>query len=78
MKTIEEIRTAIEAEKIRSAWNRGVKKYALELLENLEEYREYSQADMHVHPLEVKAELLNGARDWSEYLSLIHIYRRPE
>lgn len=36
MKTVIEIRTVIESAKARSAWSRGVKMYALELLEKLE------------------------------------------
>lgn len=37
MKSIEEIRVAIENEKARSAWEKGVKLYAFELLYNLQE-----------------------------------------
>lgn len=37
MKKIEEIRTALEERKDRSAWNKGVTVYALELLEVYEE-----------------------------------------
>lgn len=68
LKTIDEIRTALENEKTRSAWNAGVKVYALELLDNLEESREYNNADMHIHPLDdIKAEMLNGASNWSQF-----------
>lgn len=55
MKTIEELRAAIEAEPARSAWRRGVKEYALELIGDMKE----APAD--------KATLLNGARNWDEY-----------
>ena len=42
----------------RSAWERGVKAYALEMLEELDE-----QLDSTCSP----EKLLNGAKDWSEY-----------
>lgn len=67
LKTIEEIRKELEARNDRSAWNNGVNEYALELLEKLEEYRDYNKTDKHVHPLELEAELLNGAKNWSAY-----------
>ena len=68
MKTINEIRTALENHKTRSAWETGVKEYAFELLDELEESRAYNNADMHVHELDdIKTEMLNGARDWNQY-----------
>lgn len=67
MKTIEEIRSELKARKDRSAWDKGVTAYALELLDEIEENRRYNETDNHIHPLEVESELLNGARDWSEY-----------
>jgi hypothetical protein len=41
-----------------SAWRKGVKDYALEMVES---------ADNELTPENVKSELLNGARDWKEY-----------
>lgn len=67
MKTIEEIRKELETRNDRSKWNKGVTVYALELLDNLEEFREFNEADKHIHPLEVEHELLNGARNWIAY-----------
>lgn len=61
MTTIEVIRNAIETTKTRSAWDRGVKAYALELLE---EYENNYGSDACA-PIE--ADLLNGAHDWSQY-----------
>lgn len=61
MTTIEIIRNAIETTKTRSAWDRGVNAYALELLE---EYENNYGANACA-PIE--ADLLNGARDWSQY-----------
>ena len=61
MKTISEIRIALENEKTRSAWDNGVKQYALDIISDFDEDQEFcgSPAD--------KKELLNGASDWTEY-----------
>ena len=61
MKTIKELRQAIENEKTRSAWDKGKKAYALELLEEFPEDQEF-----YASPADKKA-LLNGAADWSQY-----------
>ena len=67
MKTIDEVRKELEARKDRSAWDKGVTIYAIELLDELEENREFNKADKYLHPLELKAELLNGADNWNAY-----------
>ena len=61
MKTISQLREAIKNSPARSAWSRGVKEYALELLEELPDDQEFygSPAD--------RKTLLNGAQDWQEY-----------
>jgi len=61
MKTIKQLREAIEATPARSAWDKAVKLYALELIEELPDDQEFygSPAD--------KKELLNGADDWHQY-----------
>ena len=61
MKTIQQLRKAIEASPARSPWSKGVKLYALELIEDMEATREFyaSPAD--------KKDLLNGADDWSQF-----------
>jgi hypothetical protein len=61
--TIQELRQAIESHKARSAWERGVKVYALELLDDLQDG---GQDDYHNSPADKKA-LLNGASDWNQY-----------
>ena len=61
MKTIEMIRNTLETTKTRSAWDRAINTYALELLE---EYESNYGSDACA-PCE--ADLLNGARDWSQY-----------
>lgn len=61
MKTILQLREAIENEPARSAWSKGVKLYALEIIQELPADREFygSPAD--------KKDLLNGADDWSQF-----------
>jgi hypothetical protein len=69
MKTVNEIREAIEAKSARSAWGRGVKEYALELLEELEMAINdgYFYAEDIEAPALLRRQLLNGASDWKEY-----------
>lgn len=69
MKTTNDIRTAIESAKARSAWNRGVIAYALELIEELEEAIAggYFDAEDIESPKLLERQLLNGASDWSQY-----------
>jgi hypothetical protein len=66
---ISKIKEVINQKKARSAWDRGVKEYALELVETLEEgiiggY--FDEEDMQ-SPNLLKRQLLNGASDWKEY-----------
>lgn len=61
MKTIETIRGIIEITKVRSAWDRAINEYALELLE---EYENNYGSDACA-PSET--DLLNGAPNWKEY-----------
>lgn len=61
MKTIAEITAIIESTNPRSAWSRGVKEYALELLED------FPADSVYGSPMELNKILLNGARNWSDY-----------
>ena len=61
MKTITEITAIIEATNPRSAWNKGVKTYALEILEGMPRNVEYGSIES------LEADTLNGARDWKQY-----------
>lgn len=71
MKTLLEIRQAVEAYNPRSAWNKGVKLYALELIENLEDRAEHEGREpISISMLAVW--MLNGARDYS-----VHASRQP-
>ena len=68
MKTIAEIRQEIENKKTRSAWDKGVKEYALELLEDMENERKLAkETDMVVYPATLEVELLNGAMNWKQF-----------
>lgn len=66
---IDEAYNTINNERTRSAWGRGVKEYALELLDSLNEAVEggYFFADDLNAPKLVRKALLNGADDWSAY-----------
>jgi hypothetical protein len=59
--TANEIRIAIENLNPRGAWNKAVQAYALELLDNLDETKNYTVRDC------IKTDLLNGADNWSQY-----------
>lgn len=61
MKTISQIRTAIEKRPARSAWSKGIKLYALELIEEMPAEQEF-----YGNPAD-KKELLNGADSWQQY-----------
>ncbi len=50
--------TKLNEIKANSAWKRGVKDYALEMV---------CYAENELTPENVKSELLNGAKDWREY-----------
>ena len=58
---LEAIKNAIETRRTRSAWDKGVTLYALELLDNL---RDLPASDSRQ---EIKKALLNGASDWRGY-----------
>lgn len=61
----------IEARKDRSAWDKGVTVYALELLNSLKELAEggYLPADAAelLKPRALREKMLNGAQSWKEY-----------
>lgn len=69
MGNIEKLYQSIESEKQRSAWDKGVTKYALELVEQLGEQINggyFEELDL-TESKKVRAALLNGAADWSQY-----------
>lgn len=66
---LEKLYTSIEEEKQRSAWNKGVTEYALEMVEELAEQISggyFDELDL-TDSKKVRAALLNGAADWSQY-----------
>lgn len=69
MTNIEKLYQSIESEKQRSAWNKGVSAYALELVEQLGEQINggyFEELDL-TESKKVRAALLNGAENWSQY-----------
>lgn len=66
MKNYKEIKKNLENRKDRSAWNKGVTVYALELLDEVAEQIDYTGKEPETQA-EVKKLALNGAEDWSQY-----------
>lgn len=66
---IQDIINEIEASKPRSAWGKGVKKYAIDLLEEEKNAQEHENSNIISTLSADNADklLLNGAKDWSEY-----------
>ena len=62
----ERMTAELEAQKDRSAWSRGVKAYALELVEELEERAQYEGRNPEPGA-ECREWMLNGAQDWNAY-----------
>lgn len=66
--TVSETRRHIEAEKPRSAWDRGVREYALELADELIEREKHCGNPIPAGDVKaLKSALLNGADSWREY-----------
>ena len=69
MTNIEKLYQSIESEKQRSAWDKGVTQYALEMVEQLGEQINggyFEELDL-TESKKVRAALLNGAENWSQY-----------
>lgn len=69
MKNINEIKATVENRKARSAWDKGVKAYALELIETLAEgiERGYIDPEGLENKNLLNKVLLNGADSWEQY-----------
>lgn len=69
MTIYERMTKELEARKDRSAWNKGVTVYAIDMVERLKEAVEdgYVDADDLTAPRMLRKALLNGADDWSAY-----------
>ena len=66
MKNYEKIKSILENRKDRSAWDKGVTVYALEMLEDAVEQINYSGKEPDTRT-ELKEIALNGAESWEEY-----------
>lgn len=69
MENIKKLYQSIESEMQRSAWDKGVTKYALELVDQLGEQINggyFEELDL-TESKKVRAALLNGAANWSQY-----------
>lgn len=69
MKNINEVKATVENRKVRSAWDKGVKAYALELIETLAEAieRGYIDPEDLANKNLLNKVLLNGADSWEQY-----------
>ncbi len=67
--TINDLIITVENTKARSAWSKGVKTYALDMLEDLEFNinHGYTDADVLESAKLLKKAILNGSSDWSQY-----------
>lgn len=61
------LRAYIMAQRPRSAWDKGVKEYALDMLDNVDWYEMSCQFCEYSTWESLKRRLLNGADDWREY-----------
>lgn len=69
MGNIEKLYQSIESEKQRSAWDKGVTQYTLEMVEQLNGQINggyFEELDL-TESKKVRAALLNGAADWNQY-----------
>lgn len=64
--TLDKVSAEMEARKDRSAWNKGVTVYALELVEELKERAAYEGRNPEPGK-ECREWMLNGAQDWNQY-----------
>jgi len=65
--TTHELREAVAATRTRSAWDRGVKVYAFELVDSIEEGMRYEGWTELPCERAVTRMMLNGALDWQEF-----------
>lgn len=61
------LREKLAEQPARSAWDKGVKAYADDLLDLFEEWDEYAEPNGFERPTFDKKTLLNGADDWKQY-----------
>ena len=66
-KNIQAVANEVNNTKTRSAWSKGVKAYALELLGQFEEWSKYSGQNGEELPTLDERTALNGASDWKAW-----------
>jgi hypothetical protein len=66
MAIYDKITAELEARKDRSAWDKGINAYALELVEELKERAEYEGRNPESEK-ECREWMLNGAQNWGQY-----------
>lgn len=66
MTICDKITAELEARKDRSAWDKGVNAYSMELVEELKERAEYEGRNPESEK-ESREWMLNGAADWDQY-----------
>ena len=59
----------IEASPARSAWSRGVRSYALDIIDDITEFVKFNLSNGYELPLISEECALNGANDWWSYAS---------
>lgn len=64
---IQAVANEVNNAKTRSAWSRGVKAYALEMLERFEEWCKWNEENGESVPELDEVTALNGANDWSAW-----------
>lgn len=57
----------IENSPARSAWSRGVRSYALDIIEDITEFSKFNLSNGYELPLITEDCALNGAEDWAQY-----------
>ena len=65
MKKIIEIKKAVADVKAKSAWRKGVKNYAIDLLDELADG--YGNEYQFANTVDLENSLLNGAENWDDY-----------
>lgn len=64
MASVNKVMAEVRKAKPRSAWGKGVKKYAMELMDGVKEWKGGS---FELTTTNYKKIILNGAKDWKEY-----------
>lgn len=65
---LETLANLVKSEKgYRSAWDKGVKAYALDILANFEDWARFNEEQGEPLPVLNERTALNGAKDWNQY-----------